>query len=68
MQGFPKKDYKLFKSIVSLTQKELHIFLYNVLQKKYNNIINADKYLIAIGDIPVGLIANMDSVFNSYSR
>lgn len=68
MQGFPKKDYKLFKSIVSLTQKELHIFLYNVLQKKYNNIINADKYLIAIGDIPVGLIAHMDTVFKSPPR
>lgn len=65
MQKFPEKDYNLFKSLVTLAQDELHLLLYKFLQKRYDNIINTEDYLIGIGDIPVGLVAHMDTVFDS---
>lgn len=65
MQKFPEKDYNLFKSLVTLTQDELHLLLYKFLQKRYDNIINTEDYLIGIGNIPVGLVAHMDTVFDS---
>lgn len=64
MQVFPEKDYQLFKNIVTLTQEDLHLLLYRYLKKKYKEIINTESYLIGIGDIPVALVAHMDTVFD----
>lgn len=60
------KDYKLFERIVSLTQDELKIVLSKYIRSTYgksNSIITKD-YIIGIGDIPVALVAHMDTVFN----
>ena len=67
MQKFPKKDYKLFKDLVSLSQNDLHNLLYKFLKRFYkkSNIINTDNYLIGIGNIPIGLVAHMDTVFDA---
>lgn len=65
MQKFLDKDYKLFKDLVSLSQENLHNLLFNFLKKYYkNNIINTENYFIGIGNIPIGLVAHMDTVFD----
>lgn len=57
----------LFKNILMNTQKELLSRLPKILKQfKYNNIINTRNYIYAEGDIPVLLVAHLDTVH--YSR
>lgn len=56
-------DYELFEMIVKSTQTKLHKMLYKILKRHYKNIINTQDYLMAQGDIPVALVAHMDTVF-----
>ena len=63
MKNMPKEDFELFKIIVQSTQNKLHKILYKLLKRHYKNIINTNDYLFAQGDIPVALVAHMDTVF-----
>lgn len=56
-------DYKLFSTLVSLNQKALKVLMTKYLRSKYENVIIHKKYLVAIGDIPIALVAHMDTVF-----
>lgn len=58
-------DYKLFERLVSLSQKEVHKAMAQFLKAKYNNVIFTKDYLVAIGDIPIALVAHMDTVFKT---
>lgn len=58
-----KQDYKLFKQLVSLTQFELHQALKELIIKYYPNNIITDDYIIGMGEIPIALIAHLDTVF-----
>lgn len=58
-------NYELFCSIASLTQATLKTTLENCLENFYSNIIKTDKYIVGVGDIPVGLVAHMDTVFRN---
>ena len=58
-----KDDYELFEIIVKSSQNKLHKMLYKILKRHYSSIINTKDYLIARGDIPVALVAHMDTVF-----
>ena len=69
MQKFPNKDYKLFKDLVSLKQEDLKILLSKFLKKYYkDNIIETEEYIIGIGNIPIALVAHMDTVFETPPR
>lgn len=58
------KEFNLFKTICSLSQKDLKKQLSIILNKKYkNNVYEKGKFIMAIGDIPVALVAHMDTVF-----
>ena len=57
------EDYKLLEQLVSINQKTLHKTMLTYLQAKYKNVISTDKYIVAIGDIPIALVAHMDTVF-----
>ena len=63
MQKLTDNDYKLFKSIVSLKQSSLQKTLEAFLNKKYDTVISRKEYLFAKGDIPIALVAHMDTVF-----
>ena len=60
-------DFELtrFETLVSLTQEQLQKVLSLWLKKYYNesNIVITDKYLYAKGEIPIALVAHMDTVF-----
>ena len=61
-----KKDYKLFERLVSLTQEETRLVMGKYIRSIYGkekSIITKD-YIVGIGDIPIALVAHMDTVFD----
>ena len=62
MHALNENDYKLFKSICKLPQKSLMKTLYQILKKKYDKIIVTQDYIFAQGEIPIALVAHMDTV------
>jgi DNA-directed RNA polymerase subunit RPC12/RpoP len=58
-----KDEYNLLERLVMLSQKGMHKAMSNYLQTKYENVIVDDKYIVAIGNIPIALVAHMDTVF-----
>lgn len=63
MQILSNEDYKLFKALASMGQESLRKTLASYLEKKYKDVICTKEYLIAKGDIPIALVAHMDTVF-----
>ena len=60
-----KFNYKLYKAILSLTQENLHISLLKFLEKSYgkNRVVeHEDNFIYAVGDIPICLVAHLDTV------
>lgn len=57
------KDYQLFEQLVRLKQSQLHIVLQQLLKKKYKKVITTPDYIVAFGDIPIALVAHLDTVF-----
>ena len=62
---FTNQDYQSFKTLVRLNQDKLRKTLYLTLAKTYGRkkVKNDIDYIYAIGDIPVALVAHMDTVF-----
>lgn len=56
-------DYKTFESICALGQKALKKTMATVLRSKYKRVIETPDYVIAEGDIPIALVAHLDTVF-----
>lgn len=63
MRVLNEHEYGLFERLVSLSQSELHKTLGTYLKKKYKNVIIEKDYIVAVGDIPIALVAHMDTVF-----
>ena len=63
MRVLHDKDYRLFEKLVSLKEKEVLAAMSQYLKAKYDNVIVTKDYIIAIGNIPIALIAHMDTVF-----
>lgn len=62
-----KEDINFLKELCLLNPQELQKKIYFILRSFgyiNNNIINTSEYLIAAGDLPVCLIAHLDTVFN----
>lgn len=55
-------NVKLLKQLMELNQDELHQLLKSYLKKKYKKVEAAKDYIIAEGDIPIGLVAHLDTV------
>ena len=62
-KNMPKEDYDLFTVIAQSTQVKLKKMLYKILKRHYTNIENTQDYILAKGDIPIALVAHMDTVF-----
>lgn len=60
------RDYKLIERLVSLTQKELKRAMEHYVRSVYgdNSIITKD-YIVGIGEIPIALVAHMDTVYST---
>lgn len=65
MRVLSDSDYKLFERLVSLNQREMRKAMAQYLKSKYEKYIFTKHYLIAIGDIPIALVAHMDTVFKT---
>lgn len=65
MRVLSNNDYRLFERLVSLSQKEMHRAMAQFLKSKYDNVIFTKDYLVAIGNIPIALVAHMDTVFKT---
>jgi len=61
---FSEQEFKYFKSIVKLRQKDLIKILSKYLKRIYgnNNVISTTQYICASGTIPVCLVAHLDTV------
>lgn len=65
MRVLSNEDYKLFEQLVSLTQKELHKSMSKYLKSKYSQVKITKDYIVAVGDIPIALVAHMDTVYKT---
>lgn len=57
------KQVNLFKTIASMNETSLLSFLKLYLKDKYKEVYATDNYIYAVGDIPIGLVAHIDTVF-----
>lgn len=63
MHVLRNEDLQLIERLVSLTQGELHKTMAVYLKSKYKDVIITKDYIVAIGDIPIALVAHLDTVF-----
>lgn len=57
-------EFELFKQIVSMGQPSLKKAMARSLKRFYPDVIETKDYIVAPGDIPIGLVAHLDTVFN----
>lgn len=63
MRVLNDKDYALLERLVSLSEKEMCRAMAQYLRSKYDNTLITKDYIVAIGEIPIALVAHMDTVF-----
>lgn len=63
MQVLSPNDLKLFKNLLKASPEKLMRMLNRILCGRYSNLTYTGDYLYAIGDIPIGLVAHVDTVF-----
>ena len=59
------KEVKLMENLVGVSQEALHKVLYKFLKQNYKKVQKTEDFIIAHGNIPVALVAHMDTVFKS---
>lgn len=64
MLTFSEQQFKTFKQIAQLKQSGLKKVLVSFLRKHYNQnrVFYSEHYIYAIGDIPIALVAHLDTV------
>lgn len=65
MKAFKSNDLKLFEQIVAMRQTSLKQVMFNFLRKYYPNIISTGRYITCEGQIPIALVAHLDTVFKN---
>ena len=63
MKTFKDSDLKTFEQLVKLPQPSLKRVVANFLKKHYPRVIETADYVFAEGEIPIALVAHMDTVF-----
>lgn len=64
MRILKPEEYRVLQQLCQMSQKGLKKAMYSVLKKKYGENVWATKdYIIAEGNIPIALVAHMDTVF-----
>ena len=62
MKTLNQQELKSIEQFFQLTQPQLLKAMKHFLESKYDKVISTKEYLIAVGDIPVGLVAHLDTV------
>lgn len=65
MQNLNNADYKLYKSVIMAREKPLLKTVTSFLKKKYDEVIERDTFVMAVGTIPIALVAHLDTVFEN---
>lgn len=65
MKTFKNSELKTFEQLASLKQSSLKKVLASFLKKHYPKVIHTKEYIFAEGDIPIALVAHMDTVFKA---
>jgi hypothetical protein len=60
-----KSDLVMYKRLLTLSEKGMLKAMSQYLTKRYENTIITKDYIVAIGDIPIALVAHMDTVFKT---
>lgn len=63
MQVLKPNEIKSLEQICQLSQKSLMSVMKKLLSKYFTSTIYTQDYLIGVGDIPVAIVAHMDTVF-----
>jgi hypothetical protein len=63
MRTLKENDYKMFEHLVSLSQPSLFKTMETFLKRKYETVVVKKEYMYAVGDIPITLVAHLDTVF-----
>lgn len=63
MRLLKNNDLTLFEQLCSLSQTGLHKTMSSFLKGKYSKVKSTKDYIYAEGDIPIALVAHMDTVF-----
>lgn len=63
MKTLKNDDIKLMENLVSVNQEALQSVLYKFLQQYYSYVVYDKSFVLAEGDIPIALVAHMDTVF-----
>lgn len=63
MRLLKENDFKTFERLCALSQKGLKKTMATYLKSKYKEVTDTNDYIIAKGDIPIALVAHMDTVF-----
>ena len=63
MKTFKNSELKTFEQLASLTQNSLKKVLSSFLKRHYSKVIETKEYIYAEGEIPIALVAHMDTVF-----
>ena len=58
-----QNDILMYQNLLQANEAGLHKVMHKFLKGKYNTIIHTKEYTIAVGDIPIALVAHMDTVF-----
>ena len=65
MKTLSIQEQKTLEKLFKLDQPTLLKVMKQYLKKKYDEVIETEDYLIAVGDIPIALVAHLDTVFKS---
>lgn len=61
---FTPKERRTYQNICHLTERGVLAMMADFLRSKYKDVIATPNYVIALGDIDVGLVAHADTVFS----
>ena len=63
MKTLTHQELRSIEQFFQLRQSSLMKAMRKYLESKYNTVISAKEYLVAVGDIPIALVAHLDTVF-----
>lgn len=65
MKTLNQQELKSIEQFFQLTQSQLLKAMKHYLNTKYDKVIVTQDYLVAVGDIPIALVAHLDTVFKN---
>ena len=65
---FTTKQRKTYQNICHLTERGVLVFMKDMLKTRYDTVYMTPSYVVAIGDLPIALVAHADTVFRDVPR